>query len=196
MHKVDHTMHDTTSDFAQLAQSVQALEHTMQEMHVLLEQLLQHEPYITQPDLMVIAEQRPNLAGTHNPGKRPRITCPSDVYDLMKHLSKLEQEELHVLCLNRKNRLIHTQMVFRGTIDSSIIDTRDIFRLALRKCAVSIILTHNHPSGSKQVSTEDIQATKVIVEASKLIGISLLDHLVIGGNDFLSMKEQGLMKEG
>ena len=126
--------------------------------------------------------------------KRPEVTYPRQVYDLLRdELIGLKQEVLKVLLLDTKNRVEHTETVFVGTLNCSVIHPREIFRLAIRHSACAIIVVHNHPSGTTNPSKEDIRATKQIVEAGKHIQIQVLDHVIIGKEGFFSMKEEGLL---
>lgn len=106
----------------------------------------------------------------------------------MRHL---EKEEFRVLMFNTKQMLIGDVTVSRGTVNASLATPREVFIEALRFQAVSLILVHNHPSGDPQPSREDILLTKRMMEASKLIGISLLDHVIIGDSTYISLKERG-----
>lgn len=167
------------------------LQHTVEELRALVQQLersiaqVAQPLYETQPQLLHLAE--PRVKGT-------RITCPADAYQLVRDMGALEQEELRLILLTVKNTVIDVQTVFRGTIDASLVNSRDIFRNALRRNAVNILIAHNHPSSHATPSSEDIQATQHIMQAGQCIGIPLLDHLVVGGDHFVSMKETGLMQ--
>jgi len=125
--------------------------------------------------------------------ERPRITSPADGANiLLPRLRHLEQEELHVLLLDTRNRLLDIQCIYRGSLNSSTIRIGEIFRMAIDAAAAAIILAHNHPSGDESPSTEDISVTRQIVQAGKLLGIDLLDHLIIGNGRFTSLKERNL----
>lgn len=108
----------------------------------------------------------------------------------MRHLTK---EEFHVMLFNSKQMLLREVLLSRGTVNSSPASPRDIMIEALRYQAVSLILVHNHPSGDPEPSREDIQVTMQIAEAGHLIGISVLDHVIIGDNSFVSLKERGFL---
>ena len=126
--------------------------------------------------------------------KRPEATHPRQVYDLLRdELVGLKQEVLKVLLLDTKNRVEHTETVFVGTLNCSVIHPREIFRLAIRQSACAIIVAHNHPSGTASPSKEDIRATKQIVEAGEHIQIQVLDHVIVGREGYFSMKEEGLL---
>lgn len=106
----------------------------------------------------------------------------------MRHL---EREELRIAFLDLRFRLISDLMISRGTIDSSLVSVRDILIEALRRRAVNIILIHNHPTGSPAPSIADIEVTDKVKAGCTSVGISLIDHIIIGGNDYYSFREHG-----
>ena len=110
----------------------------------------------------------------------------------MPQMRHLEQEHLRVVCLNGKNRVLAITTVFVGTLDTSLVHPREVFKEALRRTAKSIILVHNHPSGLPEPSKEDIEITKRIAQAGKVIGIEMLDHIIIGDGEFISLNEKEL----
>lgn len=119
---------------------------------------------------------------------------PDSIYDMMCnvfHADKQTEEICHVLCFNTKMKLQGVFEIFRGTVNISLINPREIFMKALLCGAVNIILTHNHPSGDISPSKEDVEVTKRIKEAGNLIGIPLLDHLIISDEFFYSFREYG-----
>ncbi len=122
------------------------------------------------------------------------IRSPEDAADfLMSDLSSLKQEHFVVLYLNVKNQIIHRQTVFIGSLTASIVHPREIFREAVKRSTASIICAHNHPSGNPSPSPEDIEVTKRIKKAGHILGIELLDHVIIGDEQFISLKEKGFM---
>lgn len=126
--------------------------------------------------------------------KRPQITCPGDVANLLlDYLSLLDREHLVVAMLDTKNRVIGFNTVTIGNINSAIISARETFKPALLANATAIILAHNHPSGDLAPSPEDVQVTRTLVEAGQILGIEVLDHLVIGEGRYVSLKERGLL---
>lgn len=127
------------------------------------------------------------------PDQRPQITCPADAANLlMLQMSGLEQEHLRVLLLDTKNRVLSSPTVYVGNVNSSIIRVGEVFKAAVRENATSLIVAHNHPSGDPTPSPEDVQVTRSMVEAGSLLGIDVLDHLVIGHQRYVSLKERGL----
>ncbi|MFD1736032.1 DNA repair protein RadC [Bacillus salitolerans] len=120
------------------------------------------------------------------------IRSPEDganyVMDEMRFLS---QEHFVCLYLNTKNQVLHKQTIFIGSLNASIVHPREVFKEAFRRSAASIICVHNHPSGDPSPSREDIEVTKRLTECGKIIGIEILDHLIIGENNYVSLKEKG-----
>lgn len=112
---------------------------------------------------------------------------------LAPSLSKLRQERFLVLCLDSRRRLLKSEEVSRGTLTSSLVHPREVFAVAIREAAASILVAHNHPSGDPAPSDEDLTVTKRLEEAGRLLGIPLDDHLIIGRGSFLSLKSMGLI---
>lgn len=122
-----------------------------------------------------------------------KLTTPQSVADYyMQDMRHLTREQVLLLMLDSKNKIIKDLMISEGTVNTSIMPTREVFVTAIKYEAVNIILLHNHPSGDPTPSAEDIRVTKRISEAGNLIGITLMDHLIIGDNKYISLKEQGL----
>lgn len=121
------------------------------------------------------------------------IRSPEDVVQVGRSFMRIHEEPeeyMYMICLNTKNRVIGVFEISHGNVNSSIVGTREIFQKALLANAVSIILMHNHPSGDPSPSREDIEVTRRIVEAGKIIGIQVLDHIIIG-DKYSSLKEKG-----
>ena len=126
--------------------------------------------------------------------ERFTIRSPQDAATfLMPDMSSLLQENFVTLFLNVKNQIIHQQTIFIGSLNASIVHPREIFREAVKRSAASIICAHNHPSGNPSPSPEDIDVTNRLQEAGLIIGIELLDHVIIGDHQFISLKEKGYM---
>ncbi|WP_100333350.1 RadC family protein [Bacillus alkalisoli] len=120
------------------------------------------------------------------------IRSPEDAANyVMEDMRFLSQEHFVCLYLNTKNQVIHQQTVFIGSLNASIVHPREVFKEAFRRSAASFICLHNHPSGDPSPSREDIEVTKRLNDCGKLIGIELLDHLIIGDQKFVSLKEKG-----
>lgn len=131
----------------------------------------------------------------------PILNTPELIFTYFRPISAgLEVEKFWVLCLNRKNVLIKRVEVTSGTASSSLVHPREVFREAIRLGALSVVAVHNHPSGDPHPSAADIQVTRQLREAAKVIGIDLLDHLIVGtpggdpsGRGFYSFHEAGLL---
>jgi DNA repair protein RadC len=122
------------------------------------------------------------------------INTPIDVYHLLRdEMAYLEQEHCLALALNIKNRPIDKYTVSIGTLNSSIVAPRDVFKKALRINAASLIVVHNHPSGDPTPSVEDVELTKRLRDAGKILGIEVVDHVIIAKNGFSSLKEKGVI---
>jgi DNA repair protein RadC len=122
------------------------------------------------------------------------IRSPEDGASYVMHEMRfLSQEHFVCLYLNTKNQVLHKQTIFIGSLNASIVHPREVFKEAFRRSAASIICIHNHPSGDPTPSREDIEVTKRLAESGKIIGIDVLDHLIIGENKFVSLKEKGYL---
>jgi hypothetical protein len=118
---------------------------------------------------------------------------PKDAADLLIHImSPLDQEQLRVMTLNTKNRVMNLHLIYKGSLNQSAVRIGEVYRPAIIENAAAIIVAHNHPSGDALPSPDDIAVTRAIVEAGKLLDIDCLDHLVIAGGTFTSLKERGL----
>lgn len=128
------------------------------------------------------------LAG---PGERMQIRNPSDIANwLMLDMAGLEQEHLRVVLLNTKNQMIKMVELYRGSLNKSTVRVAELFKEAVRENAAAIIIAHNHPSGDPEPSTEDIVMTGKAVDAGRLMEVEVLDHLIIGEQRYISMKEK------
>jgi DNA repair protein RadC len=125
--------------------------------------------------------------------ERGPLSSPADAAALIQlEMQGLVQENLRVLLLDTRNRLITIDTVYVGSLNLSLVRVGELFRAAIQKSAASLILAHNHPSGDPTPSPEDVALTRSVVQAGKLLDIEVLDHLVIGYGRFVSMKEKGL----
>jgi len=121
-------------------------------------------------------------------GRMPTIRDPQDVFELLPEMRRLKKEEIRGLYLNSRQRLVHTETISVGNLNTNIIEPRDIFQPAIELSALAVIIVHNHPSGDPKPSDEDIRFTNRIVDAGKILGIQLIDHVIIARNDFSSLK--------
>ena len=127
------------------------------------------------------------------PQERPAIHSPADAAALLQYeMSALEQEELRVIMLDTRNRVMDISSVYRGSLNSSQVRVGELFKTPIRRNAAALIVVHNHPSGDPAPSPDDIAITRAIVQAGKLLDVEVLDHLVIGRGRYVSLKERGL----
>jgi DNA repair protein RadC len=127
------------------------------------------------------------------PEERPAIHSPADAANLVQYeMSALEQEELRVILLDTRNRVMDIACVYRGSLNSSQVRVGELFKTAVRRNCAALIVVHNHPSGDPAPSPDDIAITRAIVQAGKLLDVEVLDHLVIGRGRHVSLKERGL----
>ena len=123
-----------------------------------------------------------------------KISSPKDISEmLMNEMTDLSQEVLKLIMLNTKNEVIGIKDVFKGSLNTSIVHPREIFSEAVKRNSASIIICHNHPSGDPTPSAEDINITIRLKECGSIMGISLLDHIIIGNEKFVSLKEKGII---
>ena len=131
------------------------------------------------------------LAST--PEERPQIRAPADAANiLLSEMALLEQEHLRVMLLDTRNRVIAVPTLYVGSLNTSMIRVGEVFREAIRHNAAALIIAHNHPSGDPSPSPEDVAVTREIINAGKLLDIEALDHLIIGRQGYVSLKERGL----
>ena len=124
-------------------------------------------------------------------GEQPAIHSPSEAASLvMYEMSALEQEELRVIVLDTRNHVLRMDTIYNGSLNSSQVRIGELFKTAIQRNARSIIVVHNHPSGDPTPSPDDIAITRAIVQAGKLLDVDVIDHLVIGGGRFVSLKER------
>ena len=119
------------------------------------------------------------------------LSSPADAAKIVVPAMRyLDQEELHVVLLDTRNRVLGIKMIYRGSLHSSIIRIGEVFRPAIEAPAASIIVAHNHPSGVTSPSAEDIHVTKEVCKAGKLLNIKVLDHLIVGDGTHTSLRER------
>ncbi len=128
-----------------------------------------------------------------SPHERPQIKSPADAANLlMLEMGLLQQEELRVLLLDTRSRVLATHKMYVGNLNTSVVRVGEIFREAIKANSAALIVVHNHPSGDPTPSPEDVAVTEQIVQAGRLLNIEVLDHLIIGQQRFVSLKERGL----
>jgi DNA repair protein RadC len=123
------------------------------------------------------------------------VNHPGDAaHYIMPRLRFEQKEHFIILILDMKNHVLSAPEISCGSLSASIVHPREVFRIAIKRAAASIILCHNHPSGDPHPSREDIHLTSRLVEIGRLIDIPVLDHVIIGGDKYLSMKAEGMVK--
>lgn len=128
------------------------------------------------------------------PASKPKIRCSQDAYRLIEgKLADLQHEEFWILVLNRPNQLIDQVRISQGGISGTVTDIRLILHAAIERLASALILAHNHPSGNLTPSEPDLKITKKIKDAANLLDVSLLDHLIVSDQGYLSMADENLM---
>jgi DNA repair protein RadC len=128
-----------------------------------------------------------------SPEERPQITSPADAANLlMPEMGLLEREHLRTLLLDTKHHVVGSPTVYQGNVNTSVIRVAEVFCEAVRHNCAAIIVAHNHPSGDPTPSADDVRVTEQMVQAGKLLDIEVLDHLIIGRQRYVSMKERGL----
>jgi len=128
-----------------------------------------------------------------SPEERWQIRAPSDAaHILMPVIGHQEQEHFVVLYLDTRNRVTDRETLYKGSLNTSLVRTAEVFRGAVRRNCAAVIVAHNHPSGDPNPSPEDVALTRRLVDAGKLLEIAVLDHLVIGGNRYVSLRERAL----
>ena len=124
------------------------------------------------------------------------IGSPEDAYNAITAITNVQeeaQEVFGILILNIKNKIVAVHEISRGTLNASVVHPREVFKPAVLHNAAAIICFHNHPSGDPKPSKEDVNITKRLVEAGKIMGIEVLDHIIVGEDRYVSLKERGVM---
>ena len=130
---------------------------------------------------------------SHWPSGRWTVRSPRDVADrFMPLIGRLEREELHVVLLNARNAVLTTQIVYVGNVSAAVVRIGELFRDAVRRHAAGLILVHNHPSGDPTPSPDDLHLTAEAIAAGRLLDVAVLDHLVIGHDAWLSLRDRGV----
>lgn len=124
--------------------------------------------------------------------EKPKFEDPESVYNYLRlELRDLKKEVFIALLLDGKRKLINREQISQGTLTSSLVHPREVFRPAIRSSAAALIFVHNHPSGDPEPSEEDLKITDRLVEVGNIVGIQVLDHIIIGKRSFKSLKELG-----
>lgn len=132
-------------------------------------------------------------AVAESPESRPQIRQPADIFRLVEQdMCALEQEVLKVLLLDTKNRVLRIVPMYTGSLNQSLVRVGELFKHAIRENCAGIAVVHNHPSGDPTPSPEDVKVTEEIIRAGKILDVDVIDHVVVGRNAFVSLKERGL----
>ena len=123
----------------------------------------------------------------------PTISCAKDAVAQLQELRTDKKEHYVALYLNARNQLIHKETISIGTLNASLIHPREVFKSAIDHLAASILIAHNHPSGDCQPSDDDLEVTKRLKEAGNILGIEVVDHVIVTGDGFASLKEQNFL---
>lgn len=126
--------------------------------------------------------------------KAPTILTADDAYEYVRDMAKFTKEHFRGLYLNTRNRVIRDEIISIGTLNMSVVHPREVFLPAVEFTAAAIILAHNHPSGDPTPSEEDLAITHQMVEAGRVMGIEVFDHLIIGDNSYISLQQEGKLK--
>jgi DNA repair protein RadC len=127
------------------------------------------------------------------PGKMPTIRGPEDVYIYLEDMRKLKKEQFRGLYLNARNKVIHDEVISIGTLTANLVHPREVFQPAIEYLACGVIVAHNHPSGDPEPSEDDLEITRKLASVGKTMDIELLDHIIIGRNKYVSLKEKGMV---
>lgn len=123
-----------------------------------------------------------------------QVASPEEVYNVVKDkIPHWNKEHFMVLSVDSRHKLISLDTIFVGSLNASVVHPREVFDVAVHRHAACIIIVHNHPSGSIEPSKEDIQVTKILIEAGKIMGIEVIDHLIVTKEEFMSMKRGGII---
>lgn len=143
--------------------------------------------------LMAAVELGSRRTGSY-PEEKITIKNSQTAYELLYPIiGELEHEEFWIIILNRAHKVVKTEKISQGGLTGTIIDTRMILKHALDKKATSLIISHNHPSGNKKPSEADISITRKIRDAAQIMDISVLDHIIVAGKNYLSFADEGLL---
>jgi DNA repair protein RadC len=127
------------------------------------------------------------------PEQRPQITSPDDVVNLVGiEMAALEQEQLRVVLLDTKHRVLVIRTIYQGSVNQAQVRISELFREAVRANTPAVVMVHNHPSGDPTPSAADVSLTSEVARAGELLGIDVLDHLVIGHGRHVSLRRLGL----
>ncbi len=128
-----------------------------------------------------------------NGKKSTVVLSPKEIWEEMKEVRNSKKEYCYIFFLDVRNQVIKKELISVGNLNSSLIHPREVFEPAVRYSTAQIIISHNHPSGESDPSEEDLILTRRLVEAGKIMGIEIIDHVIVAEKNYLSLKERGLM---
>lgn len=155
-----------------------------------------------QPSPPAVLEYSPEYEGlsvrvlmVREKGERPtrKITSSRDAFELLKGMARLDREHFVVLHLDVKGTCLGIETVSIGTVSASLVHPREVLKGCILSNSAKFMVAHNHPSGDPEPSDEDIAVTKRLADAGQLVGIPLIDHIIIGGDAFVSLKQRGIV---
>lgn len=123
----------------------------------------------------------------------PTISNAKDAVAQLTDIQDLKKEHFVVLYLNAKNQLVHKEIISMGTLNANLVHPREVFEPALKHSTAQIVAAHNHPSGDPKPSEDDIEITKRLTEAGKMMGVEVMDHVIVSKNSYFSFKEEGYL---
>lgn len=153
--------------------------------------MIKYKTRLTENKRVVLEKE----VSTNCPDLTYAIKSPEDAVNVGKSFMRIHEEPeeyMYMICMNTKNKIIGVFEISHGSVNSSIVSPREVFQKALLANAVSIIVMHNHPSGDATPSREDVEVTKRLSEAGKIVGVEVLDHIIIG-DQYSSLKEKGYL---
>ena len=155
------------------------------------------EKLIRNSSFSKVAEIKLTYRAKVKPSERPQVTCSTDCYNVLKEswdTGKIEfVEQFKVMLLNRANKVLGIYELSTGGVAGTVADPKLIFVAALKACASSIVLCHNHPSGNLKPSAADLQLTKKMKQGGELLDIAVLDHIIITSESYYSLADEGLL---
>lgn len=150
---------------------------------------------LSRNELTTVSEVSLSYHPKIRPSQRPKVMSSQDVYDILSgywNADKIElTEQFCVMLLNRGNKVLGIVELSSGGVSGTVVDVKMVFCVAIKACACSIILAHNHPSGDLKPSSNDIRITKQLMAAGEIMQIKVHDHLIISSEGFLSMADEG-----
>ena len=162
-------------------------------MREIIENLLLNSP---QKESVCLVKEIAQRYGEKRLTPGETFSCSSQIYEHFRvRLAQYKQETFIVILLDNKHRMISDQVVSLGTLNQSMVHCREVFAPAIERRAAAVVICHCHPSGDPKPSTQDITITKRLVDVGNLIGIKVIDHLVIGDNEYFSFVDENIMPD-